>query len=242
MACRPQAALLAYFTRVEGSATAGALLERALGSRAQTGCYKRVLPDVARYHMSEAIEAAAVAHLEDPDLEVVAGAAETLGLFGSAAAVEPLRARFERWHETWQGREDEVRYSDVRGPQPAQSMVEWRLVEALARGRAWLTTRETLEQLRGLCVTDGCRQQTTQWVARTGDAVINVTQLDEPNDSFVTIAQYDLSSLQALEEKLAQYPPGTTFTLNTGTLDPESVAIVTSRIRKVADAHGITVR
>src|SRR5207247_1189459 len=92
LACRPQAALLAYFTRAD-ERTGATLLDRALASRAQTGCFRRAIRDVATYHVGAAVEAAAVAHLDDPDPEVVASAAETLGRFGSARAVAPLRRR-----------------------------------------------------------------------------------------------------------------------------------------------------
>ncbi len=244
LSCRPQAALLAYFTRVDEK-TGALLLDRALTARGQTSCFKRVLPDVAAHHMSDAIEAAAIAHLDDAEAEVVAGAAETLGRFGSAAAVQPLRARLERWSAAWRGREDELRFSYARPESrsgAAQGMVEWRLVEALGKGRAWLTTRETLDELRVLCVTDNCRQQLDRMKSEIGHASIQVTGVDESDHAFISIAQYDLSSLAALEEKLAQYPRGTSFTLNTGTLDAGTAAIVTSRLQKIADAHGITLR
>ncbi|PYR56393.1 MAG: hypothetical protein DMF85_16730 [Acidobacteria bacterium] len=244
LACRPQAALLAYFTRADEK-TGATLLDRALASRAQTGCFRRAIRDVATYHMGAAVEAAAVAHLDDPDPEVVASAAETLGRFGSAKAVSPLRARLERFHDEWRDRGAELRFSYVRleaRSQAGQAMVELSLLQALAKGRAWLSERAALADLRALCVTDNCRQHADQMLAASQNAAITIVRLEGPDDSFITIAQYDLSSVAALEEKLAQYPAGAVFTLELSNLDPQTASTVASRIKRIADAYGIVLR
>jgi hypothetical protein len=64
MACRPQAAFLAYFVRVDPN-LGRMLLDRALASRADTGCYRSALTALAALRMTPAVEA--VAHLDDPD-------------------------------------------------------------------------------------------------------------------------------------------------------------------------------
>ena len=91
------------------------LLDRALASRADTGCYTAALHGVAKLRMTPGVEALAVAHLEDPDPQVVISAADTLGRYGSPASAQALRAQFDRWHRAWEGRQDELGYSLYSG-------------------------------------------------------------------------------------------------------------------------------
>src|SRR5262249_45768742 len=84
LACKPKAALLAYFTRADSS-LGRQLLDDALATRAITGCYRSLLVDVAKLRMSPVLESAAIAHLGDPDAQVFASAAEMLGRYGSPA-------------------------------------------------------------------------------------------------------------------------------------------------------------
>ncbi len=80
-----------------------------------TGCYTVALRDVAKLRMTPGVEALAVAHLDDPDPQVVINAAETLGRYGSPASAQALRAQFDRWHRAWEGRQDELGYSRTAG-------------------------------------------------------------------------------------------------------------------------------
>ena len=59
--------------------------------------------------MTPGIVAAAAAHLDDGDMQI--SAINTLARDGSPASRALLRAKFERWHQTWQGRAAELRYS-----------------------------------------------------------------------------------------------------------------------------------
>jgi hypothetical protein len=242
MACRPQAALLAYFVRVDPD-LGQIQLDRALASRALTGCYLSVLRDVARLRMSPVVEAAAVAHLGDPDPQVVSGAAETLERYGSPASAQALRAHFERWHRTWEGRAEELRYrhAEVR-PDSMQGMIESAFLQALARGQAWLADTGDLRELRTICVTDNCRTQCDQMIAAAADTAINIVRFDNPDNALVLLAQYQLTSISALERKLAQYPKGTSFTLDVRSLDPATAGVVASELVKSAEAQGTTVR
>jgi hypothetical protein len=203
MACRPKAALLAYFLRTDPD-VGETLLNRALASRAATGCHGFVLRDVAALRMTPAVEAAAIAHLDDPDPQVVVSAAETLGRHGSKAAAPPLRAQFERWRRTWDGRQEELRHTwaDDR-PNAMQGMVEATFLQALARGQAWLTDADGVRDLRSLCVTDNCRTQADSLIDAADDTTIRIAQLDHRDAAVIILAQYQLPSIPALEQKLA---------------------------------------
>lgn len=240
MACRPQSAVLAYFLRAD-AAVGQTLLDRVLTSRATTGCYKSALREVATRRMTEALEAAAVAHLDDPEPEVVISAAETLGRFGSAAALQPLRAQFERWHAAWTGRQEELRHSWVQDrPHVTQAQVESAFLQALGRGQAWLTGSPALRELRALCVTDNCRTQAGHLIDAADDTRITILRAEEPNP-LVLLAQYQLPSISALEQKLTQYPKGSSFTLDVTALDPLIAPAIVTKITTFAEAHGINV-
>jgi hypothetical protein len=242
LACRPKAAFLAYFARVDPP-LGKTMLDAALASRETTGCYRIVLNDVARLRMSPVVEAVAIASLDDPVPEVVSSAAEMLGRFGSAAAREPLRARFERWHQAWDGRQEELRYRTTQDrANAAQGMLEGTLFQALARGQAWLADERDLRELRSLCVTDNCRTQADYITTAADDTRITIVRVEEPADSLVMLAQYQLNSIAALEQKLTQYPKGTRFTLDVQSLDSRLSSRVVAELAAFADAKGITLR
>ena len=242
MACRPKAAFLAYFARVDPP-LGKTMLDAALASRETTECYRTVLNDVARRRMSPVVEPSAIASLDDPVPEVVGSAAEMLGRFGSAAAREPLRARFERWHQALDGRQEELRYRTTQDrANAAQGMLEGTLFQALARGQAWLADERDLRELRSLCVTDNCRTQADYIITAADDTRITIVRVEEPDDSLVMLAQYQLNSIAALEQKLAQYPKGTRFTLDVQSLDARTSSAIVAALTKFAEAQGITLR
>ena len=242
MACRPQAALLAYFVRADAD-LGRTLLDRALASRGITGCYSTALRGVAKLRMTPGLEASAVAHLDDPDPQVVIGAVETLGRYGSGASAQALRAQFEQWHRAWDGRQEEFRYSRTEDrPNAMQGMVEHAFLQALGRGQGWLTEDADLRELRTLCVTDNCRTQADHVIDDADETRITISRVDDPDNSIVTLAQYHLASISALRQKLAQYPKGTSFTLDVSALDPQIAPVIASDLMKLAAAHGITVR
>jgi hypothetical protein len=242
MACRPKAALLAYFVRADPQ-LGRSLLERALESRATTGCYTSVLRDVGKLRMTPVVEETAIGNLDDPDPHVVTSAVETLGRYGSREAREPLRAHFERWHQVWDGRQEELRYRRIQDRASAvQGVVEVGLLQALGQGQGWFSDERDLRELRSLCVTDNCRAQADQMIAAADDTRISIVRVEEPDDSIVMLAQYQLRSIAALEQKLAQYPRGSSFTLDVKALDSRTAPAIVSELTTFAAAHGMSVR
>jgi hypothetical protein len=110
------------------------------------------------------------------------------------------------------------------------------------RAQAWLAEEGELRELRTICVTDNCRTECDQMIAAAADTPINIVQFDNPGNALVLLAQYQLTSISALERKLAQYPEGTSFTLDVRSLDPATARVVVSVLVKFAEAHGIAIR
>ena len=239
MACREQALVLAYFLRVD-EATGSTLLDRAMTSRA-TGC-ARSLDQLAALGMTPALEARAIAELNNPDPDIVIGAIQALGRYGSPAALEPLRSAFARWNATWSGRAAELASSRVEErPNARQAMVEDAFRQAIGTGQGWLLRANELREVQALCVTDGCRTQTGHMIDAE-DARIMVWEIGEPGESHIELAQYRFTSIAALEQKLAQYPRGTAFTLQRGPNADSAVAAAVTRLQAFAASHGLSIK
>jgi hypothetical protein len=240
LACRPKAALLAYFLRVDPGLGAD-LLNAALAERERTGCYQFVLLDIARLHRAPELEAAAIARVQDASPQVAGNAASMLERYGSPAAVAPLRAAFERWHAAWTGRAEDLRPRAMQPPDVGgQSVLESRLFNALAAGRGWLTGRRDIETLRAWCVSDGCHADANRMLDMIASGRLDVTVIDG-DEASVQIAQYQFESISDLETKLAQYPAGTHFQLRVFTPSPAIELAVVERIRAAAGAHGVAI-
>ncbi len=210
--CAIQTPLLAYFLRVDPSFGVEAL-EQALAARQDTGCYRSELVNVAQVYWHPELEKVALAHLDDPNAEVIAQAATVLGQHGSASAEQFLWDAMERWHERYNGREAQLRRDMKKNDALVDpSMVEIYLLRALGAASAWLTDEQDLKKLSQLCVTDQGRQQAASMVNQWDTAIVITFSREEDAVESASIAQYQLPSLSALKDKLAQFPRGTSFT------------------------------
>lgn len=235
-ACALQASLLAYLMRHDP--TEGAqLMNQAIGATQQTGCYRSVLTDVARVHMTVELERIAVEHLDDENLEVATDALSLLQRHGSAAAEPSLWRRFEKWHAAWSGRVGELTVVDSGSQTYPQVRFEGSLVDALAYGRSWITDPPKLQRLRKLCLTKPHRQQVDHLLAAWGEPIPirfssgRVSEFSSAPASLYRgapaydnwyVAQYSAESLAELKSLLARFPNGTSFSFPAGMLTDES--------------------
>lgn len=239
MACSQQASILAYFLRVD-EATGSTLLDRAMTSRA-TGCW-RFLNEIAALRMTPVVQTRAITDLDNPDPDVVIAAIQTLGQHGSPAALEPLRMAFQRWHATWADRAAELAYSRaVERPNARQAMVEDAFRQAIGTGQGWLVRASELRELQSLCVTDNCRTQ-TGYMIHEDDPRIIVWSINEPDESHIELAQYRLTSIAALKEKLARYPRGTAFTLQRSANETSEVTAAITGLMAFAASQGLSIK
>lgn len=239
MACSQQASILAYFLRVD-EATGTALLDRALTSRA-TGC-RTSLTQIAAVRMTPILETRAIADLDSVDPGLVTAAIHTLGQHGSPAALEPLRLAFQRWHATWADRAAELAYSHaVERPNARQAEVEDAFRQAIGTGQGWLVRAGELRELQSLCVTDNCRTQTGLMI-HEDDTTIMLWGIDGPDDIHIELAQYHLTSIAALEEKLSQYPRGTAFSLQRSANETGDVTAAINRLMAFAASRRLSIK
>ena len=217
-ACRIQAALLAYMSRVDPQ-SGSELLDKALAARGKqfSRCYPSTLSDVAHLHMSAELQEAAYKALEENDPEMVANAAGVLGQFGTAEAEEKLWRRLERWHEQAESRAEDLRKQNPGIPAMGASVlsgeitIEQALRTALSYGQGWLADPEKLKRLRPLCLSDSCLTDVDN-ITRSWNHDIGIGLSSNQHSHYlISVAQYQLNSIEALKQKLLQFPQGTAF-------------------------------
>jgi hypothetical protein len=238
MPCEAQAGFVAYALKADAR-TGAQLLEKALAARDETQCYTLVLAWVARRRFSPEVEQSAIAHLDDPDLEVAADAAGTLGAYGSPAAEQPLWDRFQKWHQAWAGRAAElpngVGNVFTNGLQTALEMA---LVNALATAKSWFTGPEMLQRTKALCVSQLARGQVDNMLnTLSSTPLIGVNTFGDGNFAG-NVCQYQADSVKALEEKLAQFPSGTMFSVQLNGSDPQELKKILNKLQSVTEEHG----
>jgi hypothetical protein len=237
MACATQGSILAYFLRVD-EPTGAMLLDRAMNSRA-TGCWL-FLSQVPGMRLPPGAEGRAIAELDHADPEVVTAAIRMLGRHGSAAALAPLRAAFQRWNAAWTGRAAELVYSQaVERANVKQAMVEEAFRHAIGAGQGWLLRAAQVRELQALCVTDNCRAQTRNMV-HDDDTKIMAWRVAEPDGSDLELAQYRFTSIAKLKEMLARYPRGTAFTLQRAGDETGEVTAAITDLIAFAAAQGLS--
>ena len=238
MPCEAQAGFIAYTLKADAK-TGAQLLEKALAARETTGCYKIVLSEVAGRRTVPEVEQAAIAHLDDPDPEVAASAAATLGRYGSPAAEQPLWQRLQKWHQAWAGRAAElpngVGSIFTNG---LQTELEMALVNALATAKSWFTGPEILQRIKALCVSQYARGQVDNMLnTLSSTPFIGVNTFAD--GSFAgNVYQYQTDSVNGLEEKLAQLPRGTMFSVELNGSDPQELRKILLELKSLAEEHG----
>jgi hypothetical protein len=238
MPCEPQDSFLAYALKSD-PITGQQLIEKALASRKATGCYTMVIGDVAQRHYAPELEQTAIEHLNDPNLEVEVNAAATLGRYSSAAAEQSLWDRLRKWHAAWAGRASELPNGTGVGlTNGLETELELALVRALATGQAWFAGPAKLQQIKSLCVSPMELREVADMISRFSSApLISVSTFGNENFS-AGVLQYNPRSLEALEQKLAQFPSSTVFSVDLNGSNTQELKKIMQALESVTSEHG----
>lgn len=131
--------------------------------------------------------------------------------------------RYSAWIEKWAERESELNptFADSRAQQDAINEGSY-LLGALTTAMSWLTDESKLKSLLSVTRSPRLRQQLefslNSW--RTLRITLNTVPASARID--VSVAQYELHSMQDLHKKLEQFPVGTRFELRSG---PDTPAV-----------------
>ena len=243
-ACAIQGPILAYVLRVNPT-LARARLERAIAARGKefTACNRGLFQDVSAIHYDPVLEEIGMHSLDDPDPHVAMTAATMLGNYGSPAAEAALWQRYERWSQQWAGRESEL--DIVMGERLDKRINQLglgeNLVTALATGRSWLTDKGKLQRLARLTNVRRLRQQLDNYLKAWDNQPLTIFFNSPPNGFVARVAQYELRSMDALKEKLAQFPSGTKFFLSTSSDESTANDRSLSELRAFLSSHGMSV-
>jgi len=224
--CQPE--LFAYFLRVD-PAYAGRILHRQPWDMHAPApvCATHYFAVTARIFMSPELESFIAAYTMHGDVQVKMAAAESLGTYGTAAAEQPLWDTLQYFHDYWKDR-PALLQQNVEG-----EYLEVALRNAIARGNGWLANAADLARIASLCISERCQHE-------TANDLHNMQQplgVQVEGGSF-RVAQYtNIASLEALEKKLAQFPPGTTFRLHVSS--PGRGEIV-QRLQQFGAGKGLT--
>jgi hypothetical protein len=212
--CQPE--LVAYFVRVDPAYADRIFHSHPWDVKAEPPrCTGMIFDRTPRIAMGPVLEKYMAAYLMQGTVYLKKAAAQSLGRFGSPAALGPLWDTFRYFHDYWKGKEAELtRNGEGEG-------LEIELRNAIARGRHWLATDADLRLLESLCVSERCRYETQQDLR----AWQKPLRLELRGQANATVAQYyQFESLADIEEKLGQFPKGTQFELTSAPGASEAAA------------------
>jgi hypothetical protein len=226
--CQPE--LMAYFVRVDPAYADRVFHGHPWDMQAEPPrCTAMYFDRTPRIAMGPVLEKYMTAYLMHRTVNLKKAAAQSLGRFGSPAALGPLWDTFRYFHDYWKGKPAEL-------AQNGEGVgLEVELRNAIARGRQWLATDADLRTMESLCVSERCLAETQQDL-RAWQKPLRLELRSQTSGVHGTVAQYyALETLEEIEEKLGQFPKGTQFALATG----GSVNEAAAEIRKYAASRGL---
>ena len=182
--------------------------------------------------MGPPLERYIAAYLMHGNVFVKMTAAQSLGRYGTPGALPPLWDAYRYFHDYWKGKGAEL----AQNPEGVQLEVDLR--NSIARGRGWLATETDLRMIESLCISDRCVAETRRDL-ETMKPPLRIEINSQPFGMFARVAQCEgLTSIAAVESKLAQYPRGTAFVLEARGGQTANAA---AEIRRFAAARGLPV-
>ena len=245
-ACAIQNPILAYVLRVNPG-VARPRIEKAIATRGKSfsACNHELFQIVSEIHYDPVLEEIGVRSLDDPDPEVAMTAATMLGKFGSPAAESTLWRRYQDWSARWSGseRELELMSAEMSDNRIYQLGLGQNLMQALATGKSWLSDKIKLQRLSQATQVRRLRQDLDRYLKMWEDQspTIFVNNNSWPFRFEARVAQYEFHSLEALKEKLSQFPSGTKFILSTPATESSANAETLAELRAFLTAHGMSV-
>jgi hypothetical protein len=141
-----------------------------------------------------------------------------LGKFGSPAAESALWERYTSWNAKWAGRESQLDLTigDRVDERTYELGLGQNLMQALAKGKSWLSDKNKLQRLLQMTKVRRPQQDLELYLKNWQNEPLTIT-IDSgawPTGFHARLAQYEFQSLKALKEKISQFPSGTKFSLS----------------------------
>jgi hypothetical protein len=231
--CEIQIPILAYLLKVSPS-DAPPRVEQVLDKVRASYCPRgEFFPSLGYMQASPVLDTLAARQLED-GTPLAGDAAEYLGRYGSAAMKPVVWEQLSRWHKKYGESGAELRLGSEKMTQDDSQLynLDSRLLEAYVHAQGWILSREDLDGLskligdkktEGLACTFSCGTSVSVGSApgnhviygRVTDPVYppeNRIEYLMPTEPFqYSVNQYRCANLKSLEQKLLQFPAGSTF-------------------------------
>jgi hypothetical protein len=245
LGCVIQDPLLAYLLRVN-PAVARPRIEQAIAARGEdfSACNHGLFQGISEIHFDPVLEELGIKSLNDPDPEVAMTAATMLAKYGSPAAESALWQRYASWCARWEGRESQldITVADNDDEKQYQLGLGENLMHALATGKSWFADKTRLQRLSLTKVRRIQRdldQYLKMWEAPI--LTISVRHNPEPYPFHAQVAQYEFQSMDALKEKLTQFPAGTKFLLSVSPIESPARDQTLADLRAFLISHDLSV-
>ncbi len=228
--CQPE--LLAYFVRVDPAYADGVFHSHPWDMRVDPPrCALQYFQRTALLAMSPELERFMAAYLGHVNVFVKTTSARTLELYGSKSAVGPLWEAFRYFHEYWKDQRAQL------PPTGEGAQLEMALRNAIARGHHWLADEADLRAMESLCITGQCLYETRDDLEAWRQRPLRLQLSTSGSGIHAGVAQYyGLDSLEAINEKLAQFPTGTRFVVSAS---GDDAAGKIAAVRQFAEGQGL---
>jgi hypothetical protein len=239
--CQIQIPVLAYLLKVSPD-EARAKVEQVLQKMSPPYCPRgQFFPSLGYMESSPVLDTLAARQVET-GTPLAADAAEYFGKYGRAAMKPVVWEQLSHWHKKYLESGAELRIGSQKYSQDDWQLynLDSRLLEAFVHAQGWTLSSEDVNSLlkllgekktEGISCTFSCGSQLSVGPApghyviygRVNDPVFPVdARIDYlmPTEPFhYSVNQYRCASLKALEQKLLQFPAGSTFSIaHTGSL------------------------
>jgi len=241
-ACAIQEPILAYLLRVDPEA-ARPRLEAAIAARGEgfTACNHQLFLTVGDLRQDPLLEELAIRALEDDDPQVAIGAALYLGKYGSAAAEQKLWDCLTQWNEKWKDKPGELRYVMAGdNPNQYQRSLGTSLVDAIRNAKSWNVDENKLRRLRQLAVMPDVQEQLDNSISEWAKKLWTITFMVINGEQSFEVLRYRTKSMKAIQEKLAHFPPGSTFVWSAPFAKPDDDSKkVMTELSEFLSSHGM---
>ena len=160
---------------------------------------------------NEVVERLAIRELDNPDAMSAVVALRYIRDYGSAMSEQPVWERLMRWNEKWGNRLTALqpRRPGTDDPNGWDRALGMELPQVLAIGRGWLYDEAKLRRLLDVTLETNGRREVQVCLAEAIKQPVHIVY-----GRGFRIGCYGLGSVEALKDKLLQFPPGTSFIWN----------------------------
>jgi hypothetical protein len=201
-ACEPP--LYAYFLRTDpryGEKLLRDVMAERTSTPAFARCWATAIGRTAPYYVNPQWESVALDGLNDSTVTVKIDAVKALGQYGSPASAVRLLDSFRYFHEWWKDKPSQLNDQNRQ--------LEWAYVQTVTQAANWIATADDLARAAAFCITDACRGQMEQSRRYWLQPLEVSAGASSDGSYYVSLAQYNMRSLEEAHRRLLQLPKGT---------------------------------